>query len=280
MRYVTLRQTFSGQALSPIVQKRQKRSAQRRASERIRARGAAGVGAANMEIILAALDSLQGSGGGKESKGGSSGKINTIQLVSFCSWKGAWGYNMGTLNILILYYTEVMGMSVGILSLVMSLAKFFDLGAGFVVGMLSDGLKSQFGKRRPFIFVGGILCGTCVFFLGNPPASMSMKAAEPVEEKSAADAGPKVTHCAAELSSSNCSSVKVCLTNLIAKGTLEGTTLGKADGWVPPGGARRILRNLKAEEPAQITAPTEDTKKSSEKDDTPDEGESAEAPAP
>jgi GPH family glycoside/pentoside/hexuronide:cation symporter len=66
-------------------------------------------------------------------------------------------------GLLLLYYlTDVVGVGAGTASLALFVPKFWDAFVNPLVGGLSDRSGSRFGKRRPFLLVGGV--GTAVGF--------------------------------------------------------------------------------------------------------------------
>lgn len=66
-------------------------------------------------------------------------------------------------GLLLLYYlTDVVGVAAGVASLALFVPKFWDAFVNPVVGSLSDRSTSRYGKRRPFLLVGGV--GTSIGF--------------------------------------------------------------------------------------------------------------------
>ena len=67
-------------------------------------------------------------------------------------------------GLLLLYYlTDVIGVGAGLASLALFVPKFWDAFVNPLVGSVSDRSTSRFGKRRPFMLVGGL--GTAVAFV-------------------------------------------------------------------------------------------------------------------
>ena len=67
-------------------------------------------------------------------------------------------------GLLLLYYlTDVLGVGAGIASIALFVPKFWDAFANPLVGSISDRTTNRFGKRRPFMLVGGI--GTAIAFV-------------------------------------------------------------------------------------------------------------------
>ncbi|MCW2598211.1 MAG: transporter [Frankiales bacterium] len=65
--------------------------------------------------------------------------------------------------LLLFYLTDVVGVGAGLASLALFVPKFWDAFVNPLVGSLSDRSTSRFGKRRPFLLVGGI--GTAISFV-------------------------------------------------------------------------------------------------------------------
>jgi GPH family glycoside/pentoside/hexuronide:cation symporter len=55
----------------------------------------------------------------------------------------------------------------------MGLPRVWDAIADVIVGFKSDNTRTRWGRRRPFIFVGGILCGLLFALAWMPPAQAS-----------------------------------------------------------------------------------------------------------
>jgi GPH family glycoside/pentoside/hexuronide:cation symporter len=92
------------------------------------------------------------------------------------------GWGVGTLGISLIfntvnvllarYATDWLGIAAGTFALLFSAAKLFDAAIDPVIGMLSDRTHSRWGRRRPWLFAGGILCagGFVALFLGPSAA--------------------------------------------------------------------------------------------------------------
>lgn len=70
-----------------------------------------------------------------------------------------------------LYATEF-GLSLATIGLIFLLGRFWDVAADPLVGALSDRTRSRFGRRRPWIAVGGVLFGLSSALLFFPPAAL------------------------------------------------------------------------------------------------------------
>lgn len=64
------------------------------------------------------------------------------------------------------------GMSPAMVSLVMTIPRIWDAITDPVMGAISDNFRSRFGRRRPFVFVGGLLTSLCFAALWWIPSGL------------------------------------------------------------------------------------------------------------
>jgi GPH family glycoside/pentoside/hexuronide:cation symporter len=67
------------------------------------------------------------------------------------------------------FYTDIVGVHIATLGTILLIVRLFDAFTDPVIGMLSDRLKTPFGRRRPLIAVGSIFTVAAMFLLFNPP---------------------------------------------------------------------------------------------------------------
>ncbi len=67
------------------------------------------------------------------------------------------------------FYTDVMGVHVSAMGLILLIVRLFDAVTDPAIGLISDRIRTPFGRRRPFIAVGALLTGLAIFLLFNPP---------------------------------------------------------------------------------------------------------------
>jgi GPH family glycoside/pentoside/hexuronide:cation symporter len=67
------------------------------------------------------------------------------------------------------FYTDVVGIHVGLLGVILFSVRLFDAITDPVIGYLSDRTSTRFGRRRPYILVGSILVAFSMLLLFNPP---------------------------------------------------------------------------------------------------------------
>lgn len=71
--------------------------------------------------------------------------------------------------LLLFYLTDVMGVGAGLAAVVLFVPKLWDAFANPLVGSLSDRSNSRFGKRRPFLLVGGTATALAFVLLFSAP---------------------------------------------------------------------------------------------------------------
>jgi GPH family glycoside/pentoside/hexuronide:cation symporter len=67
------------------------------------------------------------------------------------------------------FYTDYVGLSAGLVSWSLLLARMFDAITDPVMGYLSDGTNSRLGRRRPYFLFSAPFLGVCFYFLFTPP---------------------------------------------------------------------------------------------------------------
>ena len=68
-----------------------------------------------------------------------------------------------------LFYTGAMGLSAVLAGTAMSISIFWDAVIDPVMGYISDRTRSKYGRRHPYIIIGGALLTLCFFFLWYVP---------------------------------------------------------------------------------------------------------------
>ncbi len=71
------------------------------------------------------------------------------------------------------FYTDVVGVHIGALGLILLAVRLFDAVTDPMVGMISDRIHTPFGRRRPLIALGALLTAGAIILLFNPPAMTS-----------------------------------------------------------------------------------------------------------
>jgi GPH family glycoside/pentoside/hexuronide:cation symporter len=67
------------------------------------------------------------------------------------------------------FYTDSVGIDVAVVGVILLAVRLFDAVTDPLVGWLSDHTQTRFGRRRPYIAVGGIGVALSMYFLFTPP---------------------------------------------------------------------------------------------------------------
>lgn len=77
--------------------------------------------------------------------------------------------NFGLSTFLLLYYNQVLGMSGSLTGLAIFVALLFDAVSDPVAGSVSDGWRSRWGRRHPFMYASALPLAVTFTFLFAPP---------------------------------------------------------------------------------------------------------------
>lgn len=79
-----------------------------------------------------------------------------------------------TVNVLLLrFMTDFLGIAAALAGLLLALSKIYDAVTDPAMGLLSDRTRTFLGRRRPYLFLGGILCAASLPILFWLPAAVS-----------------------------------------------------------------------------------------------------------
>lgn len=70
---------------------------------------------------------------------------------------------------LLKFYTEIVGLNASLAGIALSISVIWDAISDPLMGRISDHTRTRFGRRRPYIFIGGILLSIAVLLLFSPP---------------------------------------------------------------------------------------------------------------
>ncbi|MFA6185760.1 MAG: MFS transporter [Phycisphaerae bacterium] len=70
-------------------------------------------------------------------------------------------------------YNIALGVDPRMLSWAMGIPRFLDAIADPIIGNISDNTRTRWGRRRPYIAIGAILCGIMFALMWMPPTSLS-----------------------------------------------------------------------------------------------------------
>jgi len=86
------------------------------------------------------------------------GKLKIRDLWGYASGEGATSITMnGISNFAMLFYTQIMGMSPEVAGIALSIATLWDAITDPLMGTISDRTTTRFGRRHPYMLVGGVL---------------------------------------------------------------------------------------------------------------------------
>lgn len=102
------------------------------------------------------------------------GKPGLITRLAFGVGGAAEGVkNNGFEYFLLLYYSQVLGVSAGLVAAALMIALVVDAVSDPVVGYWSDNVRSRIGRRHPFMYGAIIPVTLGYYFAWNPPAGLS-----------------------------------------------------------------------------------------------------------
>lgn len=81
-------------------------------------------------------------------------------------------FDAATRAFLLLYYSQVLGLSAGLAGLAIGISLLFDAVSDPIVGAISDRTQSKLGRRHPFMFAAIIPAALLFICLWNPPKSL------------------------------------------------------------------------------------------------------------
>lgn len=74
---------------------------------------------------------------------------------------------------LLFFYNQVLGLSGFLASLAIVVALLFDAVSDPIIGAWSDGTRSRWGRRHPFMYISAVPIGICFYLLFAPPEGLS-----------------------------------------------------------------------------------------------------------
>jgi GPH family glycoside/pentoside/hexuronide:cation symporter len=97
-------------------------------------------------------------------------KVSLGHIFNYAIGEGAFSLTMnGIANFAMLYYAQVLGLSAGKAGLALSITLIWDAITDPVMGHITDNTRSRFGRRNPYILIGGLFLAVSFFFLWFVP---------------------------------------------------------------------------------------------------------------
>ena len=85
-------------------------------------------------------------------------KLRIRDLWSYASGEGASSITMnGISGFAMLFYTQIMGMSPELVGIAFAVGTIYDAITDPLMGTVSDRTRSRFGRRHPYMLLGGSL---------------------------------------------------------------------------------------------------------------------------
>ena len=100
------------------------------------------------------------------------GKLKIRDLWGYASGEGAAAVTMnGISGFAMLFYTQIMGMSPELIGIAFGVGTIYDAITDPLMGTVSDRTHSRFGRRHPYMLVGGLLMAVFFFLHWFVPES-------------------------------------------------------------------------------------------------------------
>lgn len=128
-----------------------------------------------MSSIVGSAPEKAGAVGGSEPKeadmlslrvciGWGAGSIVTITLVNLIN------------TLFLKYFVDVVGLTAGLVTVIIAATRVFDAITDPVMGAISDKTSTRWGRRRPYLLLGGALCAFVPIFIFSIPTDIGQTA--------------------------------------------------------------------------------------------------------
>ncbi len=102
------------------------------------------------------------------------GKLTVWTKAAYGFGSVAFGVkNNGFDYFFLFFYSSVMGVEAGLVSLALLIALMFDALSDPLIGYFSDNTHSRWGRRHPFMYAAAVPVGLSYYFVWNPPAMLT-----------------------------------------------------------------------------------------------------------
>jgi len=101
--------------------------------------------------------------------------LRTKEKLAFCSGDIFCGGNQALISVSYMaFLTEVIGIDAALAGTIIMISKLWDAITDPMVGIISDNVRTRFGRRRPFIFLAGLFIIPAMFLMWYPVAFPSL----------------------------------------------------------------------------------------------------------
>lgn len=115
-------------------------------------------------------EAQQGRNGETPNNPSTSRKTSLKDILIYSTGEGANSLVMNTFfTFAMLYYTKAMGMSGKEAGFAMALVMLWDAISDPLMGHITDNTRSRFGRRHPYMLIGGVLTVLCFYFVWAVP---------------------------------------------------------------------------------------------------------------
>jgi GPH family glycoside/pentoside/hexuronide:cation symporter len=76
-------------------------------------------------------------------------------------------------NLFLLYVVDTVGLSAALAAMILGGTRIFDALTDTIMGGVSDRTRSRWGRRRPYLLIGGVLCAISCVLLFSVPQGLS-----------------------------------------------------------------------------------------------------------
>ncbi len=102
------------------------------------------------------------------------GTVSNFTKIAYGFGLGAEGIKNNTFNVfLLIFYQQVVGLDIRLCGAALFITLMVDAIGDPLIGSWSDGLKSKWGRRLPFMFASSIPLGSFFWCVLNPPHGMT-----------------------------------------------------------------------------------------------------------
>ncbi len=98
-------------------------------------------------------------------------KTRTRDIIGYSLGEGASSLTFNGISaFFMLYYTQALGLPYAEAAMAIAVSSLWDAIVDPLVGHLSDNTQSRWGRRQPYIMVGGLLMAVCFYYLWAVPS--------------------------------------------------------------------------------------------------------------